>query len=141
MFNVSNLERLKIEPSMFPTLIAVAQVLERGDNNVTNLESSLSKAANLSMVQSLVTLHQAAFPQNYSTTSGEQMQAVKEENRQKRSRTSSVQMQPVKEENSQKRSRTPTEQKNPISMSSNVQMPQIKQENSYSEKNRLINLD
>lgn len=62
VFMVSILERLKIEPSMFPTLVAVTQVLERGDNNVANLESFSTKAVNLSTVQSLVTLHQAAFP-------------------------------------------------------------------------------
>ncbi|KAL5097792.1 hypothetical protein RYX36_002119 [Vicia faba] len=117
MFMVSNLERFKIDPSMFPTLIAVAQVLEKGDYNVTNLESSSTKAANLSMVQSLVTLHQTAFPQNHSSPS-------------------SVQMQAVKEENSQKRSRTPMEQKNQILRASNVQMPTIKQ-----EKTHLIILD
>ncbi|KAL5097793.1 hypothetical protein RYX36_002120 [Vicia faba] len=136
MFMVSNLERFKIDPSMFPTLIAVAQVLEKGDNNVTNLESSSTKAANLSMVQSLVTLHQTAFPQNHSSPSSVQMQAVKEENRQKRQSPSSVQMQAVKEENRQKHSRTPMEQKNQILRASNVQMPPIKQ-----EKTHLIILD
>ncbi|KAL5102449.1 hypothetical protein RYX36_006776 [Vicia faba] len=79
MFMVSNLERLKTEPSMFPTLIAVAQVLERGDNNVTNLESSSTKAANLSIVQSLVTLHQTTFPPNRSRTSG--VSLIKQEKR------------------------------------------------------------
>ncbi|CAI8590295.1 unnamed protein product [Vicia faba] len=117
MFMVSNLERFKIEPFVFPTLIAVAQVLEKGDYNVTNLESSSTKAANLSMVQSLVTLHQTAFPQNHSSPSSVQMQAVKEENR-------------------QKRSRTPMEQKNQILRASNVQMPPIIQ-----EKTHLIILD
>ena len=60
----SNLERLKVEASMFPTLIAVVQELERGDNNnnVADFESISTTGANPSTVQSLVTLDKTSFP-------------------------------------------------------------------------------
>jgi len=60
----SNCERLKVEASMFPTLIAVAYKLEKGvnNNNIEIFESISTTGANPSTVQSLVTLHKTAFP-------------------------------------------------------------------------------
>jgi len=139
MCMVSNVELFKVEPSMFPTILAVAQELERGDNNnnVANLESISTTEANPAMVQSLVTLHQTAFPQHGSNSSNVKRTQVKQENPQKRSRTSNVQMLQVKRENPHNRSRTSNVQMRPVkqenqrkrSRTSNVQMHPVKQEN------------
>ncbi|AES64885.1 hypothetical protein MtrunA17_Chr2g0293691 [Medicago truncatula] len=138
MCMVSNVERYKVEPSLFPTLLAVAQELERADynNNVANFKSISTTDANPAIVQSLVTLHQTAFPQHGSSSSNVRRSQVKQEKPQKRSRTSNVQMPQVKRETPQNHSRTSNVQMRPVkqenrrkrSRTSNVQMPPVKQE-------------
>jgi hypothetical protein len=62
---VTNADSLKVEPSNFPTLIAVAKVLASGgdDNSATVEEISFAYSANPITVNSLVKVHLKAIPQ------------------------------------------------------------------------------
>ena len=63
-FMAMNADLLMVEASRFPTFIAVAKVLYRGDKNSSTVEDiSFAVGANPNTVQSLVKLHLTAIPQ------------------------------------------------------------------------------
>jgi hypothetical protein len=64
-FMDTNADSLKVEPSNFPTLIAVAKVLASGgdDNSAIVEEISFAYSANPITVKSLVKVHLKAIPQ------------------------------------------------------------------------------
>lgn len=63
MYFASNEEKLNVEASRFPTLIAVAQELEREDSNGSNSETILTVGVNPTIVAALVKLHRSSMSQ------------------------------------------------------------------------------